>query len=228
MIIFAAIPLCVAAGTFVFYDRRYMMISTAVALLSCAVFFFSYERRRGSSADGKRASGVSREPQRIVVLAVMIALSVCGRFLFAPIPFFKPVAAIVMICGMELGCESGFVCGALSAFISNFFFMQGPWTPFQMFIWGVIGFFAGVLPLKKSRALLMLYGAVSGVLYSAFMDVWTTVWWDNTFVLSRYIAALAAAVPITAVYVVSNVVFLLLLAAPIGKKLERVRKKYGL
>ena len=79
----------------------------------------------------------------------MVALSVTGRF----IPFFKPVTALTVLTAVYLGGEAGFLCGALSAVISNFWFGQGPWTPFQMLAWGMIGLFAGLLasPLKRSR-----------------------------------------------------------------------------
>ena len=211
------IPLLVGVGSFVFYDRRYMLVSAAIAVVSCLLFFFAFEGREGCT-------------KRLVILSAMTALSVVGRFIFAPIPFFKPVTAIVVICGIHLGCEAGFLCGSLSAFLSNFLFMQGPWTPFQMFIWGMIGFAAGLLSksLQKSRAFLILFGVLSGVVYSAFMDIWTTVWFDGTFITSRYLAALAAALPVTAIYAVSNVAFLLVLSRPVGEKLERIRKKYGL
>ena len=217
LIMIAVIPAMIAAGTIVFYDRRYMLVSTAVAAASCVLFFISFEGREHSV-------------RRTVLLAAMTALSVAGRSLFAPIPFFKPVTAVVVICGMNLGCESGFLCGALSAFFSNFIFTQGPWTPFQMFIWGMIGFIAGVLskPLEKSRLMLAVYGIAAGVVYSAFMDIWTTVWWDGSFLLSRYVAAISAALPVTMVYAISNVVFLMTLSKPIGEKLARIQKKYGL
>ena len=217
LLVFVAIPLCVAVGSFVFYDRRYLVFSFAIAVLSCLLFFVAFENRE-------------RSTHRLVLIAAMTALSVAGRLLFAPIPFFKPVTAIVIITGIYLGMEAGFLCGSLSAFLSNFLFMQGPWTPFQMFIWGMIGFCAGLFaaPLKQHKFALLTFGAAAGVVYSAFMDIWTTVWFDGTFNAERYLAAIAAAVPVTAIYMISNVIFLILLTKPIGKKLERIRKKYGI
>lgn len=166
----------------------------------------------------------------MAVLAAMTALSVLGRFLFYAVPHFKPVTAMVVICGIYLGAESGFLCGALTAILSNILFGQGPWTPFQMMVWGIIGFLAGVLArqLKKSRAALFLYGALAGVLFSFLMDIWTVLWWDGKFSLSRYIAAIVSAAPVTAVYALSNVLFLSVLITPIGKKLERLVTKYGI
>ncbi len=217
LIIFVFIPTLIFAGICVFSDRKYLLISFAVAVSSVIPFLISFEKKANFS-------------KKAVLLAVMTALSIVGRALFAPLPFFKPVTAIVVLCGMELGCESGFLCGAMSALISNFMFMQGPWTPFQMFIWGSIGFVAGLMSgiLKKSRIFLLIYGALSGLVYSAFMDIWTTMWWDGRFNILRYISALVSAIPITAIYAVSNIIFLLVLSKPITRKLERICKKYNL
>lgn len=83
----------------------------------------------------------------MVPLAVMAALGVVGRTVFQliPLPNFKPVSAIVIITAIAFGPEAGFMTGALTAFVSNFIFGQGPWTPWQMFCWGMIGFVAGRL-----------------------------------------------------------------------------------
>ena len=138
--------------------------------------------------------------------------------------------AITVITAVAFGGEAGFTVGSLSAVVSNFYFGQGPWTPFQMFSWGIIGLLAGLLRrlLKKHIAILCIYGALAGIAYSLTMDVWTVLWSEGAFVPKEYAAAVIAALPLTAVYAVSNVVFLLLLAGPVGKKLERIKEKDGL
>lgn len=219
LLLLLAIPAAVLCGAVLFPARQYAWISLCVALLSCLPVFLQFERNR---------SGVGTK--RLVLIASMTALSVLGRILFTPLPGFKPVTATVVITALYFGGEAGFLTGSLSALLSNFWFGQGPWTPFQMFSWGLLGLIAGWLavPLRRSRLLLAGYGAVSGALYSAIMDVWTVLWADGTFNLSRYAAALASALPFTVLYAVSNVVFLLLAGKPIGKMLERVQTKYGL
>jgi energy-coupling factor transport system substrate-specific component len=131
---------------------------------------------------------------------------------------------------MYLGGESGFLVGSLAAVLSNFYFGQGPWTPFQMLAWGLIGLCAGLLgaPLKKSRPLLLFFGLLAGIAYSLVMDVWTVLWYDGGFRWQLYLSAMAAALPHTLVYAAGNLLFLWLLAKPVGKKLERIRIKYGL
>lgn len=217
VLLLIAIPCAVIGGSVMFREKHYAWVSLCVAVLSCVPLFYSFERKESSAKE-------------LTVLAVMVALSAAGRFVFAWFPGFKPVTAITVIVAVQLGKEAGFTVGSLSAVVSNFYFGQGPWTPFQMFAWGFIGFLAGLLaePLRKNRVLLCVFGAVAGVLFSVLMDVWTTIWADGTFNLARYGAAIVSALPVTAEYAVSNVVFLLLLATPIGEKLERIQKKYGL
>jgi energy-coupling factor transport system substrate-specific component len=210
--------LTVIAGFMIFRDRQYALISVVVAVLACVPFFGSFERHNKSNS------------RKLVLLAVMVAISVAGRFMFAFIPFFKPVTAIIIIYAIVFGPETGFLCGALSALISNFYFGQGPWTPFQMLVWGLIGLMAGLLanPLEKNRVFLVLFGIFAGLFFSVIMDVWVVLWLDGTFLLSRYVVALATGFPATAVYAFSNVVFLLIGIRPIGGKLKRMRIKYGL
>ena len=211
------IPVIVIGGAMLFGSKMYAWISLCVALFSCVPFFLRFER--GGSGTGT-----------LLIIAAMTALSVVGRILFTPIPGFKPVTAMVVITAMYFGSEAGFLTGALTALISNFYFGQGPWTPFQMFSWGIIGFIAGLVSsrLKRSKLFLAAYGIFSGILFSLLMDIWTVLWADGRFNLSRYIAAAGSALPFTATYAVSNVIFLLLFSKPIGKILGRIRTKYGI
>ncbi|MDE6149645.1 MAG: ECF transporter S component, partial [Ruminococcus sp.] len=105
---------------------------------------------------------------------------------------------------------------------------QGPWTPFQMLTWGLIGLFAGILSntLKKNKAWLLIYGAVAGILFSMLMDIYSVLWYDGGFNLSRYIVTVASSLRFTVIYAVSNVIFLIILTKPIGKKLQRINDKY--
>ena len=196
--------------------RNYALASLLITLMALVLFSCGFERRKTGT-------------RRMILVAVMSALSVLGRFVFAVIPGFKPITAVVVITAMYIGGEAGFLTGALSAVISNFYFGQGPWTPFQMLSWGLIGLLAGLLatPLKKSRVLLSLYGIFAGVAYSFLMDIWTVLWYNGSFNSGLYAAALATAIPYTVMYAVSNVIFLNLLAKPFGEKLYRIKIKYG-
>ncbi len=210
------VPAVILCGALLFEEKQYAWISLCVTALSCVPFFLCFEKRETST-------------KRLVLIAAMVALSVVGRFIFTSLPGFKPVTAVVVITAMYFGSEAGFMTGALSAVISNFYFGQGPWTPFQMFSWGLIGLIAGLLadPLKRSRIVLGIYAVISGIMYSLLMDIWTVLWVDGTFNFTRYLAAVVSATQFTVIYAVSNLIFLMLFIKPIGKTLERIKTKYG-
>lgn len=211
------IPISVWIGSAIFPERIYALTALIVVVLLCIPVFMRFEKREN----------VTKE---LTVLAVLIAISATGRFIFAWIPGFKPVTAITVITGVYLGREAGFVVGSLSAVVSNFYFGQGPWTPFQMFSWGFIGFLAGVFAshLKNKKMNLLVYGALAGILFSLIMDTWTTLWVDGSFNLARYLTLCIAALPVTIEYIISNIVFLIIMYEKIGDVLERVTVKYGL
>lgn len=221
LILLLAIPAVIFLGIFVFNDRQYAFIALAVTILACVPFFMSFEQNEGNG-------------KLLIIIAAMVAMSTVGRIIFFAVPHFKPVTALVVITAIYFGSQAGFVTGAMSAVISNFYFGQGPWTPFQMFSWGMIGLIAGLLaPLLRERKplnlfFLTVYGAISGVLYSLLMDTWGTLWADGFFNLSRYVVNVVAALPITLTYVVSNIVFLWIFTFPIGNVLDRIKYKYGI
>ena len=140
------------------------------------------------------------------------------------------MTAMVVLTAMYFGGEAGFLTGALTALLSNFYFGQGPWTPFQMFTWGLLGFFAGLLRnlLKSSAIFLAVYGAFAGVAFSLIMDVWSALWVDGTFQLARYAAAVATSLGYMAIYAVSNVIFLLLCESRWDKFWAESRRNTGL
>lgn len=209
---FGLIPLTVLLGAILIDEKKHLFISFFVAMLSILLFISGFDRKNVGS-------------RRMVIAAVMIALSSMGRL----IPFFKPITAITVITAVYLGGESGFLVGSLSALLSNFYFGQGPWTPFQMLAWGLIGLFAGILskPLGKSKVLLLLYGIFSGIAYSLVMDIWTVLWYNDRFDPKLYLAAVTTSLGHTLLYALSNFIFLWFMAKPFGEKLNRIKIKYG-
>lgn len=197
---------------------RWEIAAALIAVLCCVPVFTAFERRAPSARE-------------LVLIAVMTAFSAAGRFIFAAVPFFKPVTAVVVLSAMYFGRQAGFMVGALSAVISNIYFGQGAWTPFQMFSWGFIGWTAGLLNGKRlleKPVMLCVFGVFAGALYSVIMEVWTTLSADGAFSPVRWGASMLAALPVTLVYCVSNAVFLLLLRKPVGKRLEHLKTKFGL
>lgn len=209
---FVIVPVLVISGALIFDHSKHIIISMGVAFFALLVFISGFERKNTGT-------------RRLVIAAVMTALCFVGRF----IPVLKPVSALTIIAGLYLGGETGFLVGAMSAVISNLYFGHGPWTAFQMLAWGIIGLTAGFLaePLKRNRSLLIAYGIAAGIAYSFIMDIWTVLWYNKGFSVDLYLAALQTAIPYTVSYVLSNVLFLFLLAKPFGEKLQRIKIKYG-
>lgn len=218
IVVLVIMPLVILCGIYLFNDRNYRLISILLAILACVPFFVSFEKKKPKARE-------------LIIISVMSAISSVGRLVFTFIPGFKPVTAITVITGVSMGAEAGFFTGAMSALISNIFFGQGPWTPFQMLTWGLIGFVAGLLSklkIMQNKIVLSIYGILSGVVFSLIMDVWTVMSIDNQFSVARYLATVVTSIPIMVAYAISNVIFLVLLARPIGKKLERIKMKYGI
>lgn len=196
-------------------NGKYMLAAVGLSLLVCLPWLALYERKKASVAEA-------------VLVAVMAAFSTAGRVIFAALPHFKPVTALVVVTGASLGAGPGFAAGALTAAISNMYFGQGPWTFFQMAAWGLIGMAAGLLGehIQRSRARLVAFGAASGAAYSLLMDSCTALMAGEGFGLAKYAAFAAAGAPVAAVYAVSNAVFLWILGRPFCKKLVRIKRKY--
>lgn len=198
--------------------RSVLAACMLLMLLTCGLMLLRMERRSWQAGE-------------LVVLAVLVAMTVAGRLAFAWTQSIKPVAAFVILTGLYLGRESGFLCGALGALLSNCYFGQGMWTPFQMLSWGLIGYGAGMLARYAwfhKLPVLLVYGALSGIFFSLVMDIWTVLSAQGEITLARYGAAVLTAVPVTALYAVSNVLFLLALTRPVGRRLTRICTKYGL
>jgi energy-coupling factor transport system substrate-specific component len=199
-----------------FSDRAVALV-TVIAAAAVSLILFVHAGRR-------------RSPMYLSLVAVMTALSVVGRIVFAPFSGFKPCTAVIIIAGITLGADAGFICGALTAVVSNIYFGQGIWTVFQLFSWGIVGLISGIAAkyLGRSKIILYIYGAVSGILYSAILDFFSVVWQDGGFNPIRFAAYAAGSLPYAAVYAVSNVVFLALMYRRTSFAIGRVVKKYGL
>ena len=214
------IPAIIAFGVLVLEDRSYYFISLLILAVTMLPFLLVFERRKP----------MARE---LVLLATLSALAVAGRAAFFMLPQFKPVVAIVILTAVTLGPEAGFLVGAVSGFVSNFFFGQGPWTPWQMFSFGIVGFLAGILAVRgilpKKRWALCLYGGIATVvIYGGIMNFSSAILFGGKLTVKSLLAIYASGVPFDLIHGASTVIFLFFLANPMMEKIGRVQKKYGL
>ena len=220
MLIFLAIPLTIFFGSILLDNRKYFFISMLVLFETMLPFFLIFENRRP-------------EARELVLISVVAAIAVIGRAIFFMLPSFKPITAIVIIAGACLGPEAAFLTGAMTAFVSNFFFGQGPWTPWQMFSFGIIGFLTGLLfrrgILTTKRLPLCIYGVIVTIcIYGFLMDTYTVLTLDFVSSKAEILAIYASGFPVNCVHASATFIFLYLISKPMIEKLDRVRIKYGI
>ncbi|MDR1539297.1 MAG: ATP-binding cassette domain-containing protein [Clostridiales bacterium] len=218
--ILLAVPFTIYAGIYFFGDRKYYFTSLIIIMETMLPFALVFE---------------SRKPQarELVIISVLCAISVAGRAAFFMLPQFKPVMAMVIISGVAFGGETGFLVGATSSFLSNMLFRQGPWTPWQMFAFGIIGFLAGIFFRKGliSRAPISLsvFGIFSALaVYGPIMDCSSILLNQSNVNGAMLLAALLQGAPFNLVHAAATMLFLIIAARPMLEKLDRIKTKYGL
>ncbi len=220
LLILLAIPATIFIGIYFLNDRKYYFISLLIIIYAMIPFAMIFESRKP----------LARE---LVIIAVLTAIAVAGRGAFFMLPQFKPVIAIVIITGVCFGSESGFLMGAMTGFVSNFFFGQGPWTPWQMFSFGFIGFLAGFMCkqrlLKKTRTSLCIFGAMATFfIYGGIINLGSLMISINKFSWKALLAIYISGFWFDLAHSLSTVFFLYFISGPMIEKLERIKTKYDL
>ena len=211
----AAVLFCGIGGFFLAGERAWAYLSVALAVLALLPAVWGFEKRKHKASE-------------LTVLAALVAFTAASRIALFALPGVKPVTAAVILVSVYMGKEAGFATGALSALVSGFAFGLGSFTPFQMLAWGGCGFLAGWLgKLLQKRIPLLVFGALSGALFSVVMELWTVASAYGNFSINLYLGSLAASLPTTALYAGTNVVFLALLQKPAIRIFGRLKKKYG-
>ncbi|MCF2661631.1 ECF transporter S component [Pseudoflavonifractor phocaeensis] len=219
-LILLLIPLTLFVGETYLGGRKYYFISLLILLECMLPFFLVFEHRKPQARE-------------LVVIAVLCAIGVAGRAAFFMLPQFKPVIALTIIAGVAFGGETGFLVGAMTMLVSNILFGQGPWTPWQMFAMGIIGFLAGVLFrrgwLRRSRGSLCVFGALAAVLvYGGIMNLASALLWagelNGKIILAYYISGF----PVDCIQAAATALFLWFAAEPMLEKMDRLKVKYGL
>lgn len=217
------IPITIWVGITKLNDRKYYFISMLILLEAIIPFFFLYEKRKPKARE-------------LVTVATMCALAVAGRAAFFMLPNFNAATAMVIISGVAFGAETGFIVGAVTMLTSNFIFGQGPWTPWQMFAMGVLGYLAGVIYRRRSvrkkifsKLSLCIFGGISCiVVYGGIMNPASVLMYYNDVSLHMIAAAYITGFPFDVVHGTGTVLFLWFAARPFLEKFDRIRTKYGI
>ncbi len=219
-LILIAIPLTIYLGMRFFGERKYYLISFLIIIETIIPFCMVFESRKPKARE-------------LILISVLCAITVCSRTVFFSLQQFKPVVALIIISGVCFGAETGFLVGAVTAFVSNMFFGQGPWTIWQMFALGIIGFLAGILfkkgLIQKTRLSLCVFGFIATfIIYGGIMNPASVIMWQNNITKKMIISAYVAGIPFDLIHSVSSAFFLWFISKPMIEKLDRIKLKYGL
>lgn len=200
-----------------FTNTNYYLVAVVILILSMLPFFVSFEKSRPSARE-------------LTLIAGLIAIAVISRAVFYLIPQVKPIGAVVIVCGACLGAKRGYFIGAMSAFLSNFIFGQGIWTPFQMVAMGIVGLAAGLMFNKKAKRIPM---AIAGfvlcfAVYGLIVDLSSVLMMTNDYSMMSVLSIYAAGVPFGLTFGATTAVFLLLFGEAFAKKINRIVMKYGI
>ncbi|MGQ9543864.1 MAG: ECF transporter S component [Candidatus Bathyarchaeia archaeon] len=114
------------------------------------------------------------DSRRIALISALGATTAALRLPLTIVPNVQPCTFLIMCSGITLGPTSGFLVGALTPLISNLFLGHGPWTLFQLYSWGIVGFISGLTRFNQETSVwkLSAVGAFFGYLYGLIMNVW--------------------------------------------------------
>lgn len=219
LLVMSLIMLLLLVGSIVFFHyRSYLLLS--LLLLGCVMlpFFARFEVRDMSGRE-------------VVILAMLAAIAAVGRVPFAGLPSVQPTSFVIMLAGLVFGVESGFIVGAVAAVASNVFLGQGPWTPWQMYAWGMLGMTAGWLRNSWWMQPVWgkcLFGFVWGYLFGWFMNMWIIVSNLESFSWEFFFGIYVSSLYFDLAHGLSNVFFILLFGASWLRILDRFKLKYGL
>lgn len=193
----------------------WQLASFAVVIAALAGAGWWYERSRPG-------------PKLLAVVATLAALAALGRDAFAAIPDVKPTTAIVLVAGVAFGAAPGFAVGAIAALASNVLLGEGPWTPWQMLGWGLVGVLGGALAALAGRRLpglaIALAAALAAELFNLLLDLYT---WIGTgaHTPAGFAVVLGSALPFDVTHVIASFAFGLAFGGTLLRMLLRLRAR---
>jgi len=214
-IIVSGLLLASIRGDNLLFRQGWGLLSFEIIFLALIFFYWAYERSPVSSRE-------------IAIIAVLGTIAAVGRVPFAMLPNVQPTTFLVIISGFVFGPQAGFMVGSTAAVVSNFFLGQGPWTPWQMFSWGLAGSTAGLIKIvypQIGRRGMAVFHFLWGYLYGLIMNLWFWTAIISPLSLKSLLMICAASFWFDTLHALGNVAFYLLFGAGLVKMLERFRRK---
>jgi Protein of unknown function (DUF1393). len=200
----------------IFSSKNYLLFSFGFLILTLGIYFWRFEKAQHNSRE-------------VVFIAIVCALAVVGRIIFAALPAVKPELFILIMGAIVSGPETGFLMGTIIALTSNMYFGQGVWTPWQMFALGVIGLISGLMLNKKTPTwILTVWGFVSAFVMGWIMDIYYILGFVDPITIKSVLTALAASFYFDVVHAIFTAVLLLLVGKRWIKIFSNYKQKYDL
>ena len=197
------------------YNINWALLSVVIIALALLAFFWRFEIKGVTSKE-------------IALIATLASLAAISRVPFAVLPGVQPTTFIVMMAGYVFGPQTGCMVGAIAALVANFFLGQGPWTPWQMFGWGLCGLSAGLLAGGQKEFSLSIFAILAGLwgyLFGWIMNVWHWVGFIYPLTLETFLVTYLTSFTFDTFHAAGNVVFAVLLGKSFYQILTRFRKK---
>lgn len=191
------------------------LIAIVLAVLVTLAFFFKFE-------------SVALGSKEIALVAMLATISAVLRIPFAAIPSLQPCTFLIICCGYVFGPIAGFMVGAMTPLISNFFLGQGPWTLYQMLAWGLIGYGAGYLArFNLDRKGFIIVGVVCGFLFGLITNIYFWLYFAYPLTFGTLVFVQLSSLWFDVSHAVGNAIFLGLFSTRTVSILERYRKRFS-
>jgi energy-coupling factor transport system substrate-specific component len=187
---------------------------TALIMLVLVAVFISFEEGRASAYE-------------VAIIAMLSAASIALRVAFAALPQVQPSTFIIITAGVVFGPRAGFMVGALTPLVSNFFLGHGLWTPFQMFAWGAAGATGGLVAMMWpdiERRGIAVVGFIWGFLFGWITNLSQLFFVDLTW--KAFVTIYALSFWFELAHAITNVVVALVFATEVLWVLRRYRRRF--
>ncbi len=195
-----------------FVDVNWALLSIIMVSLAILIFFIRFEQKSINSKE-------------VALIATMASIAGVSRIPFAMFVNVQPTTFIVMITGYVMGSQAGFIVGAVAALVSNFFLGQGPWTPWQMFSWGMCGVLGGLISKMSKSFNLPVFALLcgfGGYLFGWLMNVWHWMGFVYPLSLKTFLATYMASFPFDTIHMIGNVI----ISIAFGKSFYRILTRF--
>ena len=199
--------------------RAYYLTSTLIVVELLLPFLLAFEGRKPQARE-------------LVVLAVLSALAAAAPVAL-PTPHPQAILAVSLRPGGARRPLPDFLVGAVSALASNFFYGQGPYTPWQMMAYGAGGMLAGFAfgrkRLPRKPLVMGIFGFFGVLLFvGPLLDTCTVFLTVADIRMETAIPIYVSGFPVNLSQGACTFLTMLLFGRPLLEKLDRIQEKYGM